>query len=179
MRFDSILVEISATPLYLLLLLALMLAVLHVALVVWWKLDDIAWKRVDYVWLSAAVIGVLVSSAQADRLLSERYARYVEAALTASAYRFLRQTLANPVLCLPHTKSADSPPDFDQMVQEQQALCKQANVQDYDWPPLDQRAQSWMKSLALDFGRVVFVGVAGRLSLSYTLPLALSEANAL
>lgn len=44
-------------------------------------------------------------------------------------------------------------------------------AQDYDWPLLDQRAQSWIKSLALDFGRVVFVGIAGRLSLSYTLPL--------
>ena len=52
-------------------------------------------------------------------------------------------------------------------------------AQDYDWPLVDQRARSWMANLALDFGRVVFVGIAGRLLLSYSLPLLPEEANAL
>ena len=52
-------------------------------------------------------------------------------------------------------------------------------AQDYDWPLLDHRARTWIASLALDFGRVVFVGVAGRLFMSYSLPLLPEEANAL
>lgn len=52
-------------------------------------------------------------------------------------------------------------------------------AQDYDWPVGDQRARTLMATVALDFGRVVFVGVAGRLFLSYSLPLLPEEANAL
>ena len=52
-------------------------------------------------------------------------------------------------------------------------------IQDSDWELLAERAQSWMKNLTLDFGRVVFVGVAGRLFLSYLLPSAVRETNAL
>ena len=52
-------------------------------------------------------------------------------------------------------------------------------AQDYDWPLFNERARSWMRSVRLDFGQVVFVGIAGRLLLSYPLPLAATEANAL
>jgi hypothetical protein len=45
-----------------------------------------------------------------------------------------------------------------------------ALIQDCDWPLLDQRAKSWTSRLPLDFGRVVFLGLAGRLFLSYVLP---------
>ncbi len=41
-------------------------------------------------------------------------------------------------------------------------------VQDSDWPLVDERARSLISTLSLDFGRVVYVGVAGRLLLSYT-----------
>lgn len=41
---------------------------------------------------------------------------------------------------------------------------------DHDWPLLDERARSWIERFALDFGRVVFVGIAGRLVISYSLP---------
>ena len=52
-------------------------------------------------------------------------------------------------------------------------------AQDHDWPIVDQRARSWMADLALDFGRIVFVGVAERLLLSYSLPLTTGGVHAL
>jgi hypothetical protein len=54
-----------------------------------------------------------------------------------------------------------------------------ALIQDSDWPLLAERAQSWIRRLELDFGRVVFLGLAGRLLLSYLLPLPARDTNAL
>ena len=53
-RFDSLLLEISATPIYLLLFFLIITGLLHVTLIWWGNLDDMAWKKVDYVWLGAA-----------------------------------------------------------------------------------------------------------------------------
>lgn len=52
-------------------------------------------------------------------------------------------------------------------------------VQDYDWPTLDNRARAWLACYQLDFARLVFVGVAGRLWLSYALPHATARVDAL
>jgi hypothetical protein len=129
MRFDSILVELSATPLYLLALFIFLLVVFHLVLVKWLKLGDVAWKRIDYVWLGAAALGVLASSAQADRFLSNLHLQGVEATRTEFAYRTLRADLADPPgVCLPRVRSEYSPPDFDDIVKEQQAICQWAKA---------------------------------------------------
>jgi hypothetical protein len=46
-----------------------------------------------------------------------------------------------------------------------------ALIQDSDWPLLAERAESLLQKLHLDFGRIVFLGLAGRLFLSYLLPI--------
>jgi hypothetical protein len=46
-----------------------------------------------------------------------------------------------------------------------------ALIQDSDWPLLAERAESWIRGLQPDFGRVVCLGLAGRLFLSYALPM--------
>ena len=126
MRYDTVLEELSARPGYLLLVFLVMLLLLHVVLVSWWKLDDITWKRVDYVWLGAAGLGLLAASAQAERVLAERYLIDQRVA-TASNYSFLRATLANPPgVCVPRTRSDFSPPNFDEIVKEQAQLCEKA-----------------------------------------------------
>ena len=58
MRYDTILEEISATPLYLFLVFVVVLAAMHLALVRRRSLSDIAWKHMDYVWLAAAALGL-------------------------------------------------------------------------------------------------------------------------
>lgn len=54
-----------------------------------------------------------------------------------------------------------------------------ALVQDSDWPLLAERAQSWLRRLQLDFGRVVFLGNSGGLFLPYNLPLPAIGDNSL
>jgi hypothetical protein len=124
MRFDSLLVELSATPLYLLLIFLAFLLLFHVLLVWAWPLGDIAWKKVDYVWLGAAAFGVLAASAQAGREISRSYVDGVEGSRTATAYLTLRSLLdGNFGNCIPRTRAESSPADFDQIVEEQRALC--------------------------------------------------------
>jgi hypothetical protein len=104
------------------LIFAILLIVFHVMLVWLIPLADVEWKQVDYVWLGAAVLGLLASSAQAGRELSRSYLEGVEDSRTASAYGSLRSMLASGFgTCAPRTRSEMSPPDFDQIVAEQRA----------------------------------------------------------
>ncbi len=146
MRYDTFLEEISATPLYLLLVFITMLAALHLTLVRRKNLNDIAWKHVDYVWLAAAALGLFATSAQVDRTLSQRYLEGTERPETAATYSFLRAQLADPAgVCVPRMRSAFSPANFDEIVAEQQALCKRAKeiaakmptAFDQNFPPLE------------------------------------------
>lgn len=130
-RFESILmsilIELSTTPIYLFALFVVLTGVFHAVFVFWLKLDDLAWKKIDYIWLGAATLGILVSSSQADRLASRLHLENLEAPLTETAYKFLRSYLADPPsICRPRFRSEFSPLDFDQIVQEQQSLCKQS-----------------------------------------------------
>ena len=104
-----------------------MLLVFHLVLVYWMKLGDASWKRLDYVWLGTAVLGLLSASAQSDRFLSKRFLETFERPRTESTYTMLRMMLdGHTYLCVPRQRSSASPPNFDQIVQEQQALCKRA-----------------------------------------------------
>lgn len=128
MRFDSLIIEISATPAYLLLFFIIITALFHLVLVWWVKLDDNTWKKVDYVWLGAAALGLISLSTTAEQWMSRAFLDNFETARTASAYGQLRGHLemgASPSspLCMKRERSQFSPPDFDQMVREQQDLC--------------------------------------------------------
>jgi hypothetical protein len=145
MRYDTLLEEVSARPGYLLLAFLLLLAVMHLVLLLWLKLDDLSWKKVDYVWLGAAALGLMASSAQAGRMLSERYL-ITERASVASAYSLLRDTLSSPPgVCMPRSRTEWSPPEFDAIVKEQVHLCSKAlEVAERmkplldDFPPLEE-----------------------------------------
>lgn len=127
MRFDSVVLEVAATPTYVLATLAAMLLAMHWLLIVRLRLGDIAWKRVDYVWLGAAALGLVSASASADRFLSARYLETFERPRTATAYQFLRALIADsPGVCVPRRRTEYSPPDFDQILTEQEIVCRDA-----------------------------------------------------
>jgi hypothetical protein len=127
MRFNSWVIELSATPLYLFIFFAALLLIFHLVLVVWLKICDVAWKRVDYYWLGATALGVFAASAQASHYLSDIYLRGFEIPRTEFAYQTLHSELQDPSgVCLPRVKTEYSPPDFDEIVKEQESICQWA-----------------------------------------------------
>lgn len=128
MRFDSILLELSATPAYLLVAFCLLLFVFHLVFVWVWPVSDLAWKRIDYVWLGAATLGLIGASWNADRYISEELAANLDGPRTLGAYRNMRliiEAAADPdgAVCVQRKRSDFSPPSYDEIVREQQMQC--------------------------------------------------------
>lgn len=129
MRFDSILLELSATPAYLLVVFCLLLFVFHLVFVWIWPISDLAWKRIDYVWLGAATLGLIGASWHADRYISEELAAKLEGPRTLSTYRdmrFIIEEAADPggAVCTQRKRSNLSPPNYDEILREQQMQCE-------------------------------------------------------
>jgi hypothetical protein len=126
MRFQSLLLEISLTPVYLLGVFLLLLLAFDLVLVRLLKLCDLAWKRVDYVWLLVALLGVLSVSSHGDRELSASLLE-MQKRPTEFSYKTLRDYLIEGGgVCFDAVRSKDSPPYFDAMTAEERALCKQS-----------------------------------------------------
>jgi gamma-glutamyl AIG2-like cyclotransferase len=146
MRYNTVIEELSSRPLYIFAAFVLLLLIFHLVLLYWMKLNDQSWKRVDYVWLGLAVLGLLSASAQSEHFLSKRYLETFERPRTQTAYKLLRMTLDSyTAMCLPRQRTPASPPNFDEIVQEQQTLCRRAqeimanmptNITD-NFPPLE------------------------------------------
>ena len=127
MRYDNALVEFSTTPKYIFLAFIFFLLLLHLVLIKVGKFSDIFWKKVDYVWLAAAVLGLYASSTQLNHALAKSYIENGEALRTVSSYNGLHRFLNGELwVCTPSQLTAYSPPNFDAIVRERIALCKQA-----------------------------------------------------
>ena len=127
MRYDNLLAEVATSPGYVVLIFCVLWTIFYVVLVKLNTFDDLFWKRVDYVWLAAAAIGLITSSAQVNRALAQSYVEGGESARVVATYGFLRNFLNGPFwVCLPRNRTEFSPPDFDEIVREQQTLCRQA-----------------------------------------------------
>lgn len=128
MIFNTLLENLSANPWLLFMAFSSFLLSMHLVLVSWLKLGDLAWKRVDYVWLAATGLGVFVLSAEAGRQLSVRYLVGERFAAQAD-YDVLRQSLDRPAgVCMPRVRSEFSPANFDEVVREQKILCRRAQA---------------------------------------------------
>ena len=128
MRFDSFLIELVATPAYLLITFVAALVISHFVLIKFFKLSAIAWKRVDYIWLSMAAFGLFATSSQVDQYLSGQLLQNLEIPRAENDYRLLRRWVddaAKPEssICIVRVRSDFSPDDFDDIVQEQQSQC--------------------------------------------------------
>jgi hypothetical protein len=127
MHYDNFLADLATTPAYVFLIFLVLLAIFHLVLVRLSAHDDVFWKKVDYVWLGAAAIGLFTASAQVNRTLAQSYLESGEATRTVAMYDLLRHFLDGPFwVCMPRQRTEFSPADFDQIVREQQDLCKKA-----------------------------------------------------
>ena len=129
MTYDTMLEELSARPLYLLAVFVALLVLMDVLLVRVAKLDDTSWKKVDYVWLGATAIGILVAGVEAQHLLSQRYLDGTARKRAATAYESLRGTLERATgLCEQRTRTENSPLNFNEMLNEMRSLCAQSRA---------------------------------------------------
>ncbi len=133
MKYDSFLVELSTNPLYLFLFFLFVLSLLHIVLIFLMKVDDVGWKKIDYIWLSATGLGLLAASAQADTFLSRVYLENSITPSTKQQYQMLRFGITEVAskgvfACRTFTRSVASPDDFDKTVEEYRKLCEQVKV---------------------------------------------------
>lgn len=138
MRFSSFFEELAATPSYLVVTFLVLLLAMHAALVWWGRLSDAAWKRVDYIWLSTAALGLVAGASSADRFLSSRYVR-TEVLQTEFAYAAVRSYLETgggpgSALCAPHPRTETSPPDNEEIEKARASLCARFRKWDANLP---------------------------------------------
>ena len=132
-----LLVRISSSPLLLLLTLVLVTVACHALFIWFFPLKEVNWKRLDYVWMFAAVLGVLASSGKAARFIAENQLNNFQEPATITSYEFLRADIksgAEGPACAVLHRSGDSFPDFDERVKEQQSICEQYKKFDAQMP---------------------------------------------
>jgi len=102
------------------------LIALDLILVRWLKLGKIAWKRVDYIWLAVAALGLLSASSEARRLLATNLLEN-QKAFTATNYDFLRQQVqfgTGPAICRQFVRTQYSPDDLEEAQKEYDLACE-------------------------------------------------------
>jgi hypothetical protein len=102
------------------------LVVLDLILVRWLKLGKAAWKRVDYIWLAVAALGLLSTSSEARRLLATNLLenQKVFTAASYSHFRYLAEFGTGPVICRQFTQTQYSPENLDEMQREYDLACE-------------------------------------------------------
>jgi IPT/TIG domain len=101
-------------------------------------LSDVAWKRVDYIWLIIALLGVLASSGRASHEFTKAEIPLLEP-VTNLSFQTLRHDIefgASPGSegCAPRIHTSFSPPDYDDIRKAQQHLCEQFRKLDSEVP---------------------------------------------
>ena len=127
---EPFLIRLSSTPLYLLIAFLFLSLFLDLVLVRWWKLSDTAWKKVDYVWLATALLGVLGSSTQAGRFIGANYSKNNQSTLM-SAYSELRSALRFGIdagVCPATSQRSPASPLNVEVEREYEMLCERYKV---------------------------------------------------
>jgi len=119
------LLKIGSDPVWLFVLFGLFLLLFHLLLVYWKPIGNVGWKRVDYIWLGVAVIGLVGQSAQVRQ---HWYATEYEIShyKVESALKELKQRAnfsIGPAICRTFVKTEYSPKNFEQIQAEYNFAC--------------------------------------------------------
>ena len=116
-----------ASPLIMGAILLAALILFHVFLV--WigplALSQRAWKKVDYIWLGVAAIGVIGTAGSIRREIAKNFTSEAEAH-AQTTYRFARyqiQQLSEGAVCRLFVRSQFSPPNLEQVQAEYDRVC--------------------------------------------------------
>lgn len=129
-------VQISINPTYILIFCIFITALLHFVLLRVYKLTEVNWKQVDYIWLISAALGLLFLSSDLNKVVSRTYDENSVQPRVESAYNLLRWHLETAVpVCIVYHKGELSPPDFDEREIESKALCELSKNMLNNMPP--------------------------------------------
>ena len=118
-----------ANTMTVLIIFAAELVILHLILVVWFRLGKVAWKAVDYVWLGFAAFGLIGAAGQARQLIANNIAGLAQQQVQG-AYALFRSSLdlysSEGPVCRTFVRSAYSPPreEFDRAQKDYDAVCQ-------------------------------------------------------
>ena len=119
--FDLI-IELATNKFYLILLLIFLLVLFHWLFIRIYKFDKVKFKKIEYFYLSAALIGIIGMSANLriwwasnELLYSKQYAY--------SAYGWVRDR-AYGYYCMKFNRSSWSPDNFDEIVKKHDEVCE-------------------------------------------------------
>ncbi len=135
-----------------LLLFVVALLLFHAVLVAWLRLGSLAWKIVDYVWLSLGLIGLIGATAQARHAIANGSVSIMrERALTAylPAKSLVRIYANEGAVCRKFVRSDFSPPpnQFDQIQLDFDAVCRWFKGIDSTLP---EHVESDIREISLD-----------------------------
>lgn len=123
------LIEIGSNPTWLFALFAVFLAVFHGWLVYLKPIGQVGWKRVDYIWLGVAAIGLVGQSAQVRQhwysSTNEMYQYRVDGAL--STLKMRADFSIGNAICGTSVKTEYSPKNFDEIQSEYKFACSEFN----------------------------------------------------
>lgn len=71
MKFDFSILSFATSPIALIILFFALVSVFHLFIIYVKNPDDITWKRVDYLWLSLTLIGIVSTSGAIERHISK------------------------------------------------------------------------------------------------------------
>lgn len=90
------------------------------------RFGKIAWKRVDYIWLTAGIVGLWGSAIEVRRLSAAEHLEWRQE-LRQEYYSQLREQLqfmTGPVLCARFQRTQYSPPDLDRIQRLHDQACE-------------------------------------------------------
>jgi hypothetical protein len=117
----------------------LALAIFHGILVYLWPLGKIGWKKVDYIWISFALIGVFAAISESRQIFARGTKIYADARLVGSFER-IRSDLdvlsSSGVICRQFARSDFSPPPevFERIQQQHNLACERAKELSSQFP---------------------------------------------
>jgi hypothetical protein len=117
---------ILISPVAMFVIFAICLLAFHLVLVKLWPLGKRGWKKVDYIWLAVAGLGILGTAGAMRRQIATSFAKTAEIR-ARSSYDFARYqmtSLAGPAVCLTFTKSDFSPRNLDEIQVEYNRVCE-------------------------------------------------------
>jgi hypothetical protein len=131
----SLLVRISSSPLWLLLVLVGLAGALHLVFVFAFPLKNVTWKYADYAWLLVAAIGGLAASAKSGQYIATNQLN-LQGPWTNNSYNFLRSDIkvVKEIACMKRERSSFSPNNYDEIVKAQQFVCAQYEKLDSEMP---------------------------------------------